>query len=309
MKAVSLNISLVVLIIVFVATLLPLRAYATVDIWNTSQFGSIPLFIMPTISAPPCSQHSKESSLCGISWESLLGAIIPSWDGVAKTLARLALTMIKEQTINWIRSGFEGEPLFLQDPEKFFMEMGDQASGVFLEDLGQQMAGDPNYFCKDFLPKFQLDVGGAGRSQYFRRAQCTMSRAVDNVEDYYNDFSNGNWNAFVSMNQRNNNQFGFYMMTLEEQERRREEAENTFKLTSQYGGGYLPTMSCTESNAAGCRKFTIKTPSKAIGDRIGQMVGIDFGDLIAADEVSEVVSAIAQELINYGLREAMNSFL
>lgn len=309
MRSVFNNAIFVILVTAILVILFPRSARAVVPGWNVSGFGDIPMFIMKSISAPPCAEHSKETSLCGVSWSDILSKIIPSWDGVARTLARVAIAMVKEQTINWIRSGFDGEPLFLQDPEKFFTEMGDQASGVFLEDLGRKAAGDPNYFCKDFLPKFQLDVGGTGRGQYYRRAQCTMSRAVDNVEDYYSDFSNGNWNAFIRMNQRNNNRYGFYMMTLEEQERRRAEAENVFKLSAQYGGGYLPTMKCVESNAAGCRKFTIKTPSKAIGDRIGAMVNIDFMDLNLSDEVSEAVSAIAQELINYGMRETMNSFL
>lgn len=292
------------------------EAHATVPTWDVSQNGPIPI-IIPAINVSNFTQYighqyDKEFSIGNISLGTVVqglrqavAAAIPSWDGLAWGIAKFAIAVIKQQTIDWIKSGFEGKPLFLQDPEKFFTEVGEQATGVFIEDLGQQLAGDPQFFCKDFLPQIQLDIAGFGRRGYFQRARCTITQVVSNIEDYYDDFDNGRWDAFFKIQQRNNNQYGFYLMTLEEQQRRRDEAESNFQLAAQYGGGYLPKVDCIQSNAAGCRKIRIKTPSKAIADRITQTVGLDFGELTSADEISEVITA----LFDVAIQKTLESFL
>lgn len=293
----------------FFAPLVP-EAHATVPSWDVAANGILPTFIPSAGTGfETCigynykkdfaEQLNLDVILC------TLEGIVPSFDGIAWILAKSAVYSIKQSLMQWIRSGFEGKPLFVQDPNKFFKGFADQASAVFIEDIGKKIANDPKYFCKDFLPKFVIETGKYGQQNYFTRNRCTLSNVIENVDDYYNDFNKGNWRAFVSMQQTNNNPYGLYLDSLDEEQRKRADASGFFGQSAQYGGGYLPKVTCKESNGAGCKTFSIQTPSRAIGDRVGQMVGTDFNELISADELSEVVSAV----IDVAIQKTLDNFL
>ncbi|MEK7576245.1 MAG: hypothetical protein AAB482_00985 [Patescibacteria group bacterium] len=305
-KAIKIFTGVIVSIIIFGCT--PPQAHATVPVWDVGAFGSIPPLIIAR-SAPPGSQHSKESSIVSLTYDQIIDAIIPSWDGVVNTLAKELIQEIKRETIDWIKNGFEGKPLFLQDPQKFFTNFGDQASAVFIQDIANEVGVDPGFFCNpNFGLQFSLDIGTAGRGSYFGqygRGRCTISQVVNNVDSFYEDFSNGDWKALIMAQQSNNNPMGSYMQALLEETRIREEAEGFYDKVTQYGGGYLPTVECASRNSAGCRSFSIKTPSKAIADRVTHSVGLDFGELMSADEVSEVIAT----LLDLAIREGIKSFM
>ncbi|MDA1334917.1 MAG: hypothetical protein O2794_02785 [bacterium] len=295
------------------------EARATVPTWDVGLTGAIPT-IITAVSVPGLQyaghQLDKEFQVANIfSVSGILQLIkgaagsIFSYDGIAKMLANVFINTLKNELITWIQSGFadDAEPFFLQDPERFFKEFGDQATGVFIEELGLQVAGDPNYFCSDFLPEIVLDLGLYGTQSYQNRARCTITDVVDNIEDYYDDFSNGRWNAFVKTRQSNNNRLDFYLMTLEENRMRRFESESVFRNASASGGGYLPVVDCLEENAVGCRKFRIKTPAKAIGDRVANSLDLDFMGLNLADEMSEVIQALINLAISEGLKSILDA--
>lgn len=285
------------------------EAHATVPGWDVAQAGVLPPVITGvsvTAGLETCIGYDYTKEFAGLISldvaKCAVLSVISSWDSIAWMFAKIAVGVIKQQTIAWIRSGFEGQPLFIQDPSKFLKDWGDQASAVFVEDLSQKLTGDPQFFCKDFLPEFVIDIGGYG-NDYFFRSRCSITDVIQNLDDYYQDFENGGWDAFISINQRNNNRYSFYLMTLEEEQRRRAEAQAS--ISGGSSGGYLPTIECVSGNTAGCRKFRIKTPAKAIGDRVAHTVGLDYNTLITADELSEVVGS----LVDLAIQRTLESFL
>ena len=98
---------------------------------------------------------------------------------------------------------------------------------------------------------------------------------------------------------------GFYLLTMQEQQKRKDDAQSVFALSAQYGGGYLPSVTCADHNSAGCRHFSIHTPSKAIADRITQTLGTDYQSVISAQEISDAVAAVLDTFI----QQKLNDFL
>lgn len=287
-------------------------AHATVPSWDEGGFGMIPPTIY-SLSAPVGAQHSKEQSILTLDYNTILSAIVPSWDELIKILAHAAIDTVKQQTFAWIKSGFNGKPHFLQDPEKFFKDIGDQASSIYIQDVSEKLnlvdpaTGKPIICQPNFGIQFVLDLE-FGQPDYFKyRSKCTISQVVDNIDNFYDDFSNGNWQAFARIQKSNNNPLGFYTMSLAEEQRRREQSSSVFRNSAQYGGGYLPSITCAqnENTALGCRKFSIHTPAKAIGDRVAQTLGVDYNEFISANEVSDLIAT----LINLGIDKVVNDFL
>ena len=45
-------------------------------------------------------------------------------DGVAWFAAKLIVQKLTAETVNWINSGFQGNPAFVTDPGQFFLDVG-----------------------------------------------------------------------------------------------------------------------------------------------------------------------------------------
>jgi len=77
----------------------------------------------------------------------------------------IAKTIIRQFTkgiVNWINSGFEGSPTFV-DPDTFLTDVADQASGAFIKQLGLE-----GILCSPFKPNDWRGVGWQIDSRGYR---------------------------------------------------------------------------------------------------------------------------------------------
>ncbi len=295
-------------------------AHATIETWDKALSGSIP-FISPGISFSFDTvgwDINKEKQITGLSLGSLVSSLIPSWDAIAKWLADAAITMLKEETLEWARNGFQGGgPLFIQNPQQFLGEAANEASGAFLAELGNTVGGDPEFFCRNFGPQIIVNFADTYRGRSFKnRARCTLSDVGENFENFSARLENGDWNDFFRLREDNNNSLGMELLLFEERMTRTEIALNNAESESQWGQGYKTERECVsyESVPAGdgvgppnriCKKWKSKTIGKQIGDRVAATIGTDFGGLFSADEISE----IASQLVNLAIRQALEAGL
>ena len=56
-------------------------------------------------------------------------------DALAVSMSKSVLRKITESTINWINSGFEGDPLYVRDPESFFKGIANEQIGEIKLDV------------------------------------------------------------------------------------------------------------------------------------------------------------------------------
>jgi hypothetical protein len=305
-------------------------AHAIVPIWSSDLSGPIPALdtsvsVGNILNVAGGWDIGKESSVITANLGDLVRTLLPtSWDGIAWYLAKFAVNAIREQTIVWIQNGFEGGgPLFVTNPQQFFMETADEASGVFVAQLGNQLTGDPNYFCRDFAPQIVLELGLGKRFDFNHRAKCTINDVADNFQNFMDDFSHEGkgWDNLFKVRETNNNGMAFYLEAFHEQQVRADIRLNDEYLQTMWGNGNKTERKCEQGHTvmiqgpdqsgnpipAGCSKYKTNTPGKVIGDRLAKTVGLDYDTLITADELSEVVQALLNEAIQLALENLSGS--
>lgn len=252
-------------------------------------------------------------------------------DTIANVIAKTILRKITTQTVNWINSGFDGNPAFITDPQRFFTNIADQtASQYFLSE-----SSPLNQLCSPFKAEVRLALVKNYLYDNNPQFQCTFERIGANFESFTRDFSQGGWDAWLVMTQENqNNPYGSYfegkkLLTASVQ-------TQTGKYTKQIADGrgflsyercrrdYVPppiNRKCTKYapltvgggepeclryegvdvngeilDCPASEKETV-TPGSVINEKLGQALGSPFAQLEAADEINEIVNALMIQLI------------
>jgi hypothetical protein len=114
-------------------------------------------------------------------------------DGLVYVLNETILKKITADIINWINTGFDGNPAFVEDYQKMLRDIADEEFGYFIENSGQL-----GFLCSPF----QLEIKKAlyksqSRTAYQKDISCKLSDVVRNVENFIEgDFYDGGWEAW-----------------------------------------------------------------------------------------------------------------
>lgn len=227
----------------------------------------ISLFIIIAILMPAVffsAPKKAEATLPTVDWSNIFQSIITassttvsSTTGV-KTLiievlkqilmamARKMLDQITQNTVNWINSGFHGNPLYIENTDSFFKDIVKYEVKNVMNMYGYDPAKFP--FGKDFA----LNILNSYQNQTEINAQYTLSKVItdqNSLDNYRNNFSVGGWNGFLINTQYpQNNYIGFNMMASEELARRiANPVQNKIQQTQntlQQGMGFLSPQTC-----------------------------------------------------------------
>ncbi|MEK7588534.1 MAG: hypothetical protein AAB438_01815 [Patescibacteria group bacterium] len=169
---------------------------------------------------------------------------------IGRMVIKLMLQKITVSTVAWINGGFEGKPLFLQNPAKFFEDVAKNEIRAFALEIN-----DPSQypFAKDWL-KSQV---AAYNRKFADNARYSLNELINQTTpqysalDFNQDFSLGGWNAWTSLSSvPANNSLGFQIMASEEfqartQGTRKPVAEKIQKALDQ-ANGYLGDERCAD---------------------------------------------------------------
>lgn len=165
---------------------------------------------------------------------------------VLKSIAKRLLAEMTKSTVNWINTGFHGQPLFLENPNSFFRDIAKSEIKDLVEVTGYDSFRFP------FGKQFALDVISSYKNQFAQNASYSLSRATQDADYAYRfrtDFNVGGWNGFLINTQfPQNNLIGYQMMATEELSRKlagtSQSAANKVKETLQQGMGFLSPQTC-----------------------------------------------------------------
>ncbi len=171
-------------------------------------------------------------------------------EATLKEIAKAALREMTTSTVNWINSGFEGKPLYFENPKSFYLSIRDQQVQTFIDEIGYDSIKYP--FGQDYA--FGL-IDSVSRT-FEQNARYSLNEAIEathpgsTAEDFYEDFSIGGWDAFLSMATiPANNPVGFQYEAQKEIEKRTEGTEQSpaeiVKAKVQQGLGFLSPQECT----------------------------------------------------------------
>ncbi|MCX6719137.1 MAG: hypothetical protein NTZ38_02050 [Candidatus Taylorbacteria bacterium] len=98
-------------------------------------------------------------------------------DGLAWSVAKIMLQQVTASVVNWINTGFKGNPAFLTNPQGFFMDVADQATGAFIANTGVL-----SELCSPFNIDIRLSLALNNNMQIDRYA-CTLSTVINNARN------------------------------------------------------------------------------------------------------------------------------
>jgi len=210
---------------------------------------------------------------------------------VLRTFARRLLQQMTQATVNWINSGFHGQPLYLESPGSFFKDIAKTQIKDMVSLIGYDNSSYP------FGKSFALNIINGYKSTFAQNAQYSLSKVINDpqlLNNYRNNFSTGGWDGFMLNTQYpQNNYLGsqiMYSNYLAQQIQGTEQAPaQTVQALLQQGQGFLsPQMCATNPSYNNFRnefqKPTFKCPipepnwaqcpiDPATGDEIGDCSG------------------------------------
>ena len=153
------------------------------------------------------------------------------------------LAMLTNDIVNWIENGTE--PRFLTEGiGDYLKEAVDNAAGNF---ISQYLGG--GWLCEPF----DLDIKFAllDVRTFETDAKCSISDIVDNIDDFYNDFSKGGWKGWIELTKPQNNFYGTLLLAQAEKNKVEAEAEEEAKEDAISGEGFLSIKDCKWYDAKG----------------------------------------------------------
>ncbi len=205
-------------------------------------------------------------------------------DSIAWTIAKRAIKEITASIVDWIDSGFDGNPAFVTDPQSFFIDLADQISGEYIKSLGKE-----NVLCSPFSLEIRSALM-AKRNRRNQRLQCTLSTVVANMQGFLNDFNQGGWPAWLSLIQEENNPYMRYLAEEENLVRLIENDRNNKTLELNWGSGFLSKKDKRTGETV--------TPGRTIAAQLDNVLGSNQRILELADEFDEIVSALFNQLLS-----------
>ena len=157
-----------------------------------------------------------------------------SKDCIRDTVAKIILDWLVDQIVIWIQGG--GEPKFVTNWRTFL----DDAVNVGVGEVINQ--SNFQFLCSPFRLQVQLSLLPVPRFQ--ERISCTLDQVVDNIEDFYNDFSKGGWIAYNEMWQPQNNYYGQILLFYDEAMMKGLAAKEAAEKEALAGGGFRGPKQC-----------------------------------------------------------------
>jgi hypothetical protein len=238
---------------------------------------------------------------------SITAAKETSLDQIGFLLAKTMLSQMLQSMVTWINSGFQGSPAFIQDIERFLLDVADETAGEYIESLG----GIGSFICEPFRIDIQIALAiRYQKARENRRDSCTLSGIVDNVENFFDGKVRGNnfWRQWIQVTSRPETYtpYGQFMAAEAELNQRIRNSQGQQLKIADWGDGFLSNEICEaiEGPGGGDQNCVISTPGRVISEQINGALGAGRDQLVAADEINEVISALLSQIANQALMGA-----
>lgn len=220
-------------------------------------------------------------------------------DNIAWTLAKSLISSMVASTVDWINSGFQGSPAFVQDLDRYLLDVADSVAGAYF----QELSGDLSFLCSPF----RLDISMALQLNYVTARErrpyegCRLTDVFDNFEDFIaGNFSSGSWGDWfeITTNPGKYTPYGAYLTAESSFQARLIAARDAESKTIEFGNGFLSNKVCEtiESPSGPVEDCRVVMPGQTISDSLSKALGAGQDTLVTADELSEIIGALISQL-------------
>jgi hypothetical protein len=224
-------------------------------------------------------------------------------DGIGWWISKMILSQVTRSIVQWINSGFQGSPSFVQDLEGFALRMADQAAGLYLANLGSPLL--TQFVCAPF--RLNLQIAISANYNYNRSgmpygaSRCTLSQAMQNIDRFTDgSFIHGGWRAFyqVSSQPLTYTPYGEYLAAQNQLALMANVSIRNENQLLNFGNGFFSSKVCemVATAAVPRERCMVSTPGQVISENLNFHLTVGSRSLIAADEINEILGALLSQL-------------
>jgi hypothetical protein len=274
---------------------------------------------VPGVFVPVYSAIEHSTSAADALWQDVTENGISM---LAYQAGQVALNQLTQNTLSWIRGGFNGSPSFAIDPYELFLGLADmEAAGLGREIRGLATCNFSPTFNNDFANMIELATRRNAPAKFAIQANCPFPSSI-NTSVFYsaglNTFEqNGGWEALEASLNDSGNRFGLNVISGQELAARQNEARSIQEQKSSWSSGFMDlvdTSDCSFPNGqadfnsidwsndpqgkALMEKSFCKTstPGKIVQDELSNTLGTDLDRLGFADDLNKIIGALIQQL-------------
>jgi hypothetical protein len=292
-------VSVVTLVFAFVVLYVP-QNYELVKVAQ-AQFGPIPLPVMEVGPSGAANISTAAATATVAGKETIL-------DGIAYHIAKAFISQMLRSTITWINSGFKGSPAFVQDLDRFLLDVADEAAGEYIKTLGEL----GSFICSPFRIDIQLALTLEYQKARENRREdsCTFSGIVDSIEDFYKGevASDKFWEQWIEVTSKPKTYtpYGQLLEARAEMELRIINQKGQVLEMTAWADGFLSSEICesVDTPTGPKEECVISTPGKTISESLNKALGAGQDQLVAADEIDELIGALIGQIANQALTGA-----
>jgi hypothetical protein len=244
-------------------------------------------------------------------------------DTCLKSIGRVVIKMLLQKitlsTVEWINNGYNGSPMFIQNPGDFFKDIAKNEILQFNLEIS-----DPNLF--PFGKTWMQNQAIAFNQKFANNAQYSLNQLIKQTSPEFSaqsfnlDFSKGGWNAWNAMTQiPANNPLGFSLMASNELQQRlagtTQSTAQNLRDSLQQASGYLGSERCVEpsnditreehNNALNrvdgarlCTRWEYVTPGQMVADAATKTINYPDNNLLKAEDLNDAVAAILDAMLS-----------
>ena len=220
---------------------------------------------------------------------------------IVKSIAQAAIDQITRSVVNWINSGFNGQPSFVTNFNQYFANVADQAAGQFIK--GSALS----FLCSPFAPQIKIAIA----QSYANRngssgASCSLSRVTNNI----NGFLGGNWGAggWSSLLQfttvPTNNPYGAYAYAQIGLNGAIANAQNNANRNISPGGSIsvqkcdnVPLVTAGTGAMQTRKNCKVTTPGQVIEDSLKASQNSSINQLNIAQDINSIINALTNQMV------------
>ncbi len=249
-------------------------------------------------------------------------------DAIVWTAKELLISYITDSMLQWIENGFDSDgdgepdsPVFITDPDQFFLDVAHGAFDSFLEEISDRVA-DNQSLCEPFALNIIQQVALLGQQPtYGGYGDKTCSYANifgDGVwQDAYHEmvdngnisFDNGGLLNAMSIVSDGNNEYSAFFNLQNEAMRQTSRAVAYESTLANWSNGYLAMRAYTEDSVddeeAGRARRKVVTPGDLVAKQVDKWLSGGLEQLEVADELSEFVSGLISWLVDGIFKEGL----
>jgi hypothetical protein len=248
-----------------------------------------------------------------------LGLASPSWDAVAYCIVNAMIIYISDSTIEWINTGFNGNPAFLENPDMFFKQLAEEEQAAFIQNLAYGVTGGTNVcdvfraaMVKAALSRYGqqsgygygYDTGGYGRGINNGFLGCAFDQNPGQLNSFVqgNFIQGGGWDSWYNVTQtQQNNPYEAYFRTNDQLSNRVVSTQASQTRDLGWNNGFLNYKKCDPKT----KKCDTVTPGNVIQGQLESTLNLPKNRLVLATKFDQVISAFVEQMIASALGKAL----